>query len=244
MASSKLTLNSSVTTKRQKLLLPSSDSYTEKYMTPPVTPDPAVSVVHTTSLRVIIPQRQIPPEEQRRIKLRVGAAERWVPKLQKPFPTNKEIKDAYPYKLMRHYTDGRILAPVIRPPIDRSPRVDDLRRRFPLVQPPSSAPPSSTILRGTKRKRDQGADGDENSKYKVLLRQNKEITRSPFAQKLAWKAFSTLERASRGREAMMLSGLFADDLEREALGLANNLPEWKKVNTGRYANEGKIPELD
>jgi hypothetical protein len=34
---------------------------------------------------------------------------------------------------------------------------------------------------------------------------------------------------------MMISGLEWDDLANEKKGVPNNLPEWRKKNTGRFA---------
>ena len=252
MTTRKLSLDTSTVSKRRKLSPSNAQSSVESndvdYLTPPMTPGPPISVeTPTMDLKVVIPERQISPEEQRRIKLRVAAARRWIPKLQKPFPSKKEIKDAYQYKLMRHYTDGQAQVPVVRPHIDTSPRVDVLRRRFPLLKPTSVTPSSSASIYRTGRSKGRKVmDSDVLVRDQMLLQQNKAITQSPLAQKLAWEAFSSREadRIDRGREALICSGLWDNDLEKEAQGLANNLPEWRKARTGQFANRGEeLPEL-
>ncbi|KAI2478089.1 hypothetical protein Ptr902_10284 [Pyrenophora tritici-repentis] len=228
MATPKTSLGASTSSKRRKLSPSNADNSTKSseiyYSTPPITPDQPISIVPTTTLKVTIPERQTTLEEQRKIKLRVAAARRWVPKLQNPFPKNKEIREAYQYKLMRHYTDGQPQVPVIRPPIATSPRVDALRKHFPLLKTP------------------QSTNSDEIARNQMLLHRNKQITRSPIGQKLAWEAFSSREqdRIDRGREALMRSGLWDDDLEKEQRGQANNLPEWRKAHTGQFAKGNKL----
>ncbi|KAE8826748.1 hypothetical protein CFE70_010049 [Pyrenophora teres f. teres 0-1] len=247
MATPEMNLDASSSSKRRKLSTSNTDGSKKSneiyYFTPPITPDPPVSVVPTTTLKVTVPERQVTPEEQRRIKLRVAAARRWVPKLQTPFPKNKEIREAYQYKLMRHYTDGQPQVPVIRPQINTSPRVDALRKRFPLLKTPQCASSSSANLQGTRKWADpKKTDSDEIARHQMLLQRNKQITQSPIGQKLAWEAFSSREqdRMDRGREALMLSGLWDADLEKEERGQANNLPEWRKAKTSQFANGQKL----
>ena len=69
------------------------------------------------------------------------------------------------------------------------------------------------------------------------LQRNLFITQTEYAQQLAWQSFSLPEwgRVDRGREAMIQSGLVPDDLELEAVGRGNRLPDWKKPWTGRFA---------
>ena len=252
MTTPKPSLGTSTASKRRKLSPSNAQSSMKSngvdYLTPPITPGPPIPIeTPTINLKVVIPERQISPEEQRRIKLRVAAARRWIPKLQKPFPKKKEIKDAYQYKLMRHYTDGQTQVPVIRPHIDTSPRVEVLRKRFPLLKPPSVTPSSSANIHSTGRSKGRkNMSGDVLARDQMLLQQNKAITQSPLAQKLAWEAFSSQEadRIDRGRDALMCSGLWDDDLEKEAQGLANNLPEWRKARTGQFASrEEELPKL-
>ena len=71
------------------------------------------------------------------------------------------------------------------------------------------------------------------------LRANMSITKSEYAQRLAFQCFSVPEpgRIDRGREAMMVSGLREVDLSNEALDLPNKLPEWKKRRTGKFAGK-------
>jgi hypothetical protein len=73
----------------------------------------------------------------------------------------------------------------------------------------------------------------------MRLRANKDITRSEQAHRLAWESFSATERdrIDREREAMMESGLIVEELIKEARGVKNELPEWKKYTTGRFAKE-------
>lgn len=71
------------------------------------------------------------------------------------------------------------------------------------------------------------------------LRANMSITKSEYAQRLAFQCFSVPEpgRIDRGREAMMVSGLREVDLTKEALDMQNKLPEWRKKRTGKFAGE-------
>lgn len=140
---------------------------------------------------------------------------------------------------MRHYTDGDAPVPVIRPPVNRSQRVDSLRQQFPLLKPPPGASSSADTHETRTPTLHDGDSSEEIARQRVLLQQNKEITQSPLAQRLAWDAFSTREkgRIDRGREAMLHSGLWDDDLGKEARGVANNLPDWRKGNTGQFVRE-------
>jgi hypothetical protein len=195
-------------------------------------------------LKLEIPRPEITKEEQRRIKRHISDARRWRPKLQRPYPDNGEIKAAYKYKLMRHYPDP--LAPAmsnfVKPRIDRSPRVENLLKRFPLLATSveASTPSTTSTVTGNSR----GARLAEWAKDKTEmehLRDNMRITSSESAQKLAWEAFSSREqnRVDRGRNAMMHSGLWSDDLLKEDSGVANELPEWRKTKTGRFAKSAR-----
>lgn len=77
------------------------------------------------------------------------------------------------------------------------------------------------------------------------VHRNKAITRTEEAQRLAWKCFATPEvgRIDRGREAMMESGLELADMANEEYGEANDLPEWRKKYTGRFAKERVMIDL-
>lgn len=204
--------------------------------TPPISP-PELAV-RTMRLTVTIPQQVLTKEEQRTLRLRRAASERWQQqdKLQRPPPEKKEMTQAYNLKLLRHYTDpiAQAVPNFIKPHIDRSGRVDRLRNQFPLLSTKTTvkndAPPMSLST---------AAEIAEIEKHKMLLKMNKNITRSEYAQRLAWESFSSREqdRIDRGREAMMESGLWEDDLRREEQGYENQLPEWKKINTGKFAKE-------
>jgi hypothetical protein len=207
-------------------------------LTPPLSPPPELQA-RTMCLKLEIPRPEISKEEQTKLKMRQSHARRWIPKLQRPFPKNTEIKEAYQYKLMRHYTDQ--LAPAIsnfiKPRIDRSPRVESLLKRFPLVPNSFDVPISAAYTTAAKTSRGRNEDVSNEVMNNRELQKNMSITSSVSAQKLAWEAFSWREqdRIDRGREAMMQSGLWTDDLARENVGMANELPEWRKTRTGRFA---------
>jgi hypothetical protein len=210
-------------------------------LTPPLSPPPELAA-RTMRLKLEIPRPEISKEEQTKLKMRQSYARRWIPKLQRPFPKNTEIKEAYQYKLMRHYTDP--LAPAIsdfiKPRIDRSPRVESLLKRFPIL-PNSGASSSAAYATTAKTSRAHKGDGSNEVTNNRELQQNMSITSSVSAQKLAWEAFSSREQdiIDRGREAMMQSGLWTDDLARENVGMANELPEWRKTRTGRFARSAR-----
>jgi hypothetical protein len=198
-------------------------------------PTPPASTAGTDSrpvykrLRLIIPQPEPSKENERKLATRRAAAERWKPKLQRPPPKGKEISAAYNLKLLRHYTrHSTPPAPnFIKPRIDTSPRVSRLLKQFPLLSTPitpAAATPTQDAIE--------------------ILQANKRITKSESAQRLAWQSFSATEkdRVDRGREAMMESGLVVADLWKEMDGAANQLPEWKKLHTSRFAREKSRPK--
>ncbi|KAF2133410.1 hypothetical protein P153DRAFT_308205 [Dothidotthia symphoricarpi CBS 119687] len=171
-------------------------------------------------LKITIPQKELTPKEERKLNTRVAAAARWVPKLTRPFPARSETTKAYPLKLMRHYS-GRVTSTepnFVKPRIDRSSRVEKLLHGFP------------TLSMSTTGQRVGHTDFE-------ALRANKRITKSEKGRQLAWKNFASREigREDRGREAMLQSGLFTDDLVRESNGQQNQLPEWRKLRTGKFA---------
>lgn len=185
----------------------------------------------TMRLKLEIPQPEISKEEDRKLKIQKAAAERWQPKLKRPFPRKREIKDAYKNKLMRHYTD-ETTAPSgewMKPHINRSARVDALRKGFPLLSTSAHGPQKSSIKTPAER--------DEENWRQQLLRENQNITQSEYAKKLAFEAFSARkeDRINRNRQAMMISGLLPRDIQKEKRGIKNALPDWIKVNTGRFA---------
>jgi hypothetical protein len=223
------------------LTLTISGNAPDKVVTPAPSPPP-----ETMSLRLIIPHPVLTKEDHRTLAIRRAAAERWKPKLQKPFPKHKEVSEAYNLKLMRHYASPTASpeSNFVRPHIEVSPRVVRLRAQFPRsctsnqdLQVPATrftptAPPMTV--------RDVRTMDDH-----MRLRVNKDITRSEQAQRLAWESFSATERdrIDRDREAMMESGLVMEDLIKEARGVKNGLPEWKKCKTGRFAKENRnIPK--
>lgn len=179
-------------------------------------------------LRLTIPKPELTKEDHRKLAIRKTAAERWKSKLQRPPPKSGEITAAYNLKLLRHYTrHSTTPAPnFIKPQIDTSPRVRRLLKQFPLLSAASIVNTSNPTQEAVS-----------------ILQLNKRITKSETAQRLAWEAFSATEkdRVDRGREAMMESGLVVSELYKEMEGAANELPEWKKLNTSRFAEEQRYP---
>lgn len=208
-----------------------SHDFTPSLITPPT----------TASLKVLIPQPVLTKEDHRNIKIRRAAARRWVPKLRKPFPKQREITEAYNLKLMRHYRQT-ITTPepnFLKPRIDTSPRVMNLLRQCPIAIPASNG----QVLEAGNPVGTYATDAqiaqlrrDANN-----LQINKKITRSEHAKRLAWQSFSSTEKDRRdnGRQALMESGLVTDDLIKEKRGIKNGLPEWKKRYTSKYAGERK-----
>jgi len=193
----------------------------------------------TMSLRVTIPEPVVTKEDHRTLAIRRAAAQRWVSKLQGPFPKRKEIGEAYKLKLMRHYTSPTTSSEpnFIKPRIDVSPRVDRLRQQFPRVL--TSIPKLRLLVPGSMHFAPPRATQDRKHEDNMQLKMNKTITKSEAAQRLAWQSFSATEkdRIDRGREAMMESGLITDDLISERCGTRNGLPEWRKKITGKFARE-------
>jgi len=200
-----------------------------KINTPFFTPSPSPPA-RKWPLKLTIPHDEPSKAEQRTLKHRSRCAERWKPKLQRPYPSHREIKEAYQYKLMRHYTNHLVAAEpdYIKPRIDRSERVDNIRRDFPAVKPS----PKPWISQ------------QESSMWQINLGLNISATKSKMAQFSAWKNFSSREqdRIDRGREAMMESGLAVEDLEKELEGRPNRLPDWRKVRTGQFSQRLPIME--
>ncbi|OAG16253.1 hypothetical protein CC77DRAFT_900293, partial [Alternaria alternata] len=185
-------------------------------------------------LSLKIPGKEISKEEDKTPKTRAATAERREPKLKRPFPKKREeIKDPNKMKLTRHYTtnDPTPLSklPVIRPPIARSIPVEKLLESLSVPDPTKNADDTKRIRLATQTRRDE--------RQNEMLKQNKSITESDYAIRLAWSCFSSNEKDRVGRErmGMMISGLEWDDLANEKKGVPNNLPEWRKTNTGRFA---------
>ncbi|KAJ4382073.1 hypothetical protein N0V86_002401 [Didymella sp. IMI 355093] len=213
----------------------------------PMTPPLSAKGPATMALKLTIPQQQTSREQQRKLNRRRADAERWKPKLQRPFPKLGEIKTAYSLKLMRHYPDTSTSAQpnFVKPRIHKSARVSRLLDGFPFMDttqadmashgehsPRPDSPFDQAISLSTRRENFKDARSAH-----MELQVNEHITGSEEAQRLAWLAFSLPEkgRIDRGREAMMQSGLFTDDLKMEVAGERNQLPEWKKHCTGRFA---------
>jgi hypothetical protein len=199
-------------------------------------------------LSLEVPQKEIPKEEDKTPKTRVIAAERREPKLKRPFPKKRQIKDSNKMKLMRHDTTNDptplsklpiirppiirppiIRPPIIRPPIARSARVNKLLESLSVPDPTKNADGTKRIRLATQTRRDE--------RQNEMLKQNKSITESDYAVRLAWSCFSSNEKSRVGRErmGMIISSLEWDDLANEKKGVPNNLPEWRKTNTGRFA---------
>jgi hypothetical protein len=185
-------------------------------------------------LSLEVPGKEISKEEDKTPKTRAATAERREPKLKRPFPKKREeIKDPNKMKLTRHYTtnDPTPLSklPIIRPPIARSARVDKLLESLSVPDPTKNADDTKRIRLATQTRRGE--------RQNEMLKQNKSITESDYAIRLAWSCFSSNEKSRVGRErmGMMISGLEWDDLANERKGVPNNLPEWRKTNTGRFA---------
>ena len=191
-------------------------------------------------LKLTIPQEPMTREELAKSNRRKSDAERWKPKLQRPYPNKSEIKRAYPLKLLRHYPDTSVHPEpdFQRPKIDTSARVSRLLTHFPLPAPPNPHRTPSPITpagqaiplsaRASDLKRARLANAD--------LQWNVYVTATDHAQQQAWRAFSRPEagRVDRGRESMVRSGLDEEDLWLESMGLPNGLPEWKRPWTGRF----------
>jgi hypothetical protein len=222
-----------------RLLIPGKDI--------PPTPSSSVAAVTTMALKLAIPQEQLTRDELAKLNRHKSDAERWKPKLQRPYPNNTEIKRAYPLKLLRHYPDSTTQPEpdFLRPKIDKSPRVSRLLQQFPLLetkkQPlttiyptPSPVTPMTRAIPLSARMEDLERAEQTNTE----LQWNKYITETDHAQQLAWLSFSLPEqnRIDRGRECMIHSGLDEGDLQLELQGWQNGLPEWKKPWTGRFAN--------
>jgi hypothetical protein len=213
--------------KRRRLSPPSSQSSSlpsrsSKAMsdTPPSSIPP-----ETRCLKIAIPSKEPSEDERRKLAIRRAAARRWESKLERPFPTPREVRDAYDLKLMRHYKCAAETPEpgFIKPSIDKSPRVTGLLRQFPKLA-------TSPVL----QTQDSGPTAELDT---LRLQVNKDITQSESVQRLAWQSFSTLDRDGRhwAREAMMESGLVPDELTKESQGHKNALPQWKKWQTGKFA---------
>jgi hypothetical protein len=240
--------------KCQRTLSPSTASSSDLHLfmpcnDAPPTPPASAERAATMALRLVIPQEATSREQQRMINRHRADAERWKPKLQRPYPNKTEIKSAYPLKLMRHYSDAPAQSDLnfVKPKIDDSPRVSRLLEQFPLIdttQPVKSkgakrSPSPTEPLAQMKTLSSRKEELTDARQAHGGLQSNITITQTEQAQRLAWQSFAQTERdrMDRGREAMIQSGLFTDDMKMELAGQRNKLPEWKKCNTGRFARE-------
>src|SRR5690242_20107516 len=213
----------------------------------PPTPPSSVAGVTTMALKLVIPLEEDTRERERTLRRHRADAERWKPKLQRPYPKPSETKNAYPLKLMRHYPDAtaKVQPDFIKPRIDKSPRLTNLLQQFPLIDTTQYvrgvptlgmsspvAPPGLAVPLSARRK-----DLKDIRLAHIQLCSNIQATTTEYAQQLAWQSFSLpeVDRLDRGRESMLVSGLPIDDLRQESLGHPNMLPEWRKPWTGRFA---------
>ena len=211
----------------------------------PPTPPSSVAATATMALKLAIPQKQLTGDELAKLNRHRSDAARWKPKLQRPFPNNTEIQRAYPMKLLRHYPNRSVQPEpdFVRPKIDKSPRVSRLLEQFPLLastkQPFTTDSPlaspvtcASAVPLSALRANLEYAEAAS-----VELQWNKYLTQTEESQHLAWRHFSLPERhrVDDWREDMVHSGLEDYDLYLEMHGWENQLPDWKKPWTGRFA---------
>jgi hypothetical protein len=217
---------------------PSSSHFVTPFDTPP--PSARVPQKPTLSLKLNIPEHVPSEKEKHQLAARKGAATRWANqgKLHRPMPENKEIRAAYNLKLMRHYpaptppassTSSSTSAPAtasptpapednfIRPVIQKSARVANLLKSFPAVNVASAVAVA------------------ERDNARAKLRQNEKNTASDEARKLAWRNFSKEDKSTR--QVMLESALPEVELIKETRGQANDLPDWIKYRTSKYARE-------
>jgi hypothetical protein len=222
-----------------------------------------VPPIQTISLCLRTPKSPVPTaHERRQLAARKGAAKRWVPKLQDPFPKQSEIKKAYPYKLMRHYPAAP--APVVAPSFGNTPPASTASpsessnpalSSAPVTQTPADnfikpviqksarvtkllkAFPSLAIPKVSQEPTYELAKKEHDEK--ITLFGNMNTTGSKEAHRLAWQAFAKPDR-NGNRELMVESALELEDLEKEHAGIPNNLPSWKKWNTSKYLQEKMV----
>lgn len=200
-------------------------------------PPRPVPAARTVNLKVEIPRLPVKTKEQHRIaKIRKAASKRWRGKLQRSFPNQNKIKNAYPGKLLRHYTntdsnpeEGDHVkstedeSKVVRPPVTESARVENLLRNFPILGTETTQAVRPIVLA-----RDKSPQKDERDVPMVprtlaqeqylhmqrhALKQNMAATSSEAAKESARKNFGWSEEDEdddddeTGRVAMMMSGL-------------------------------------
>ncbi|KAF2660485.1 hypothetical protein K491DRAFT_727415 [Lophiostoma macrostomum CBS 122681] len=208
------------------------------------------------NLKLIIPDVLVSnPPTKHQVAARKGAAKRFLPRLRDPFPTASEIHKAYNLKLLRDYTvDNKhknqdknhdhdqkqaksSSSPSsssiskrnpIRPQIAKSARVMSLLNSFP------QSPLSLSPLKSPHPALATNSDLDQLLSGHQTLLENTEIIFGKDGKELAELCFGG-ER--RPWNQMVNSGIDVDDLEKERYGLPNELPEWRKWNTGKFLPE-------
>ena len=209
------------------------------------TPPSSVTATATMALKLTIPQKQLTSDELAKLNRHRSDAERWKPKLQRRYPNNTEIQRAYPMKLLRHYPKSSLQPDpdFVRPKIDKSPRISRLLEQFPLLEStkrplttdsPMASPVTSVSAIPLSALR---ANLEYAEVSNAELQWNKYLTETEESQYLAWRNFSLPEqnRIDDWREDMVHSGLEDYDLYLEMNGWQNQLPDWKKPWTGKFA---------
>lgn len=204
----------------------------------------------SAALKVDIPSKPPTQKEETILKQRKAAAKRWESKLQRPMPTASEIKAAYPLKLLRHYKGpaDTLPAPIVRPAVQKSARVQGLLNSFTIQSKPSVSldmPPTGVTVTSPSGPVQQSTPVHVTTWYKpeiskddINWRTNKTIIQSEFAKELAWKCFSSSDRGKPDwcRSAMMQSGLLSEELVKEHKGETNKLPHWSKYKTEKRSS--------
>ncbi|KAL6704346.1 hypothetical protein ACN47E_008302 [Coniothyrium glycines] len=235
-------------TKRPKLSLITHQDSTERLLpmerasTPPCPPSSTPALSMRLTLQIPHPQ---PPskQEQTRQKKRTASAARWTSALTRPYPTSREIREAYDLKLLRHYganpAQASAALPFIKPAMQKSARVEKLMRAFPVTLPAVVSPSDRLLIRRPGAAAARVHDTPSTGPAQLLA--NQRITSSEYAQRLAWRCFATSGPGSRhdSRDAMLLSGLRSADLDTEASGRAQDqVPDWRRERMERYASAG------
>ncbi|KAF1959836.1 hypothetical protein CC80DRAFT_405634 [Byssothecium circinans] len=199
-----------------------------RFFNPLATPPPSANLrreVPKVSLKLRIPECVPDVREKRQAASRKGAATRWAKqgKLQQPLPKDREIKAAYNLKLMRHYPAAPATNPALQPVIQKSERVAKLLKSFPKLETPVPTAANSIAVKTQLQIDEQN------------LKRNVKATRSDEGKKIAWASFSVEDWAER--QVMVESALPSDDMSKESRGAPNNLPDWIKHKTSKFAQE-------
>lgn len=205
----------------------------------------------TMPLTLHIPDVKHEVPKGKKLARRKQAAKKWeaTGRLQEPFPQQREISQAYPLKLMRHYPVKAPMeatrVPLIRSPsssgvtptspsppiwepsfvkprIQKSDRVTNLLKAFPKFR---VAPTSQQSPKTISQCEADAANLDKNNK----------ATSSEEAKRLAWDCFA--DRVCIDGQSMTESGLPSSQLQKEAFGMGNKLPEWAKRRTSKFRIE-------